>query len=151
MLLVGTPRTPFFSIVLFSAVAIGAYGFLPVFMSVPSEFLTGFSAAAGIALVVSISNFGGFVGPYTVGLIRQKTGSSHFGLICAGISFLLSAVLASLLRNQSLSTTGQTEAITTEEVPWPDPTSFKKGGCNQAQPPNIITCSMSKTGNNHST
>jgi MFS transporter, ACS family, tartrate transporter len=117
MLLLGTPRTPFFSVILFSAVAIGAYSFLPVFMSVPGEFLTGFSAAAGIALVVSISNFGGFVGPYTVGLIRQKTGSSHFGLICAGISFLVSAVLASFLRNPTRSTIGQTELTTTGEVP----------------------------------
>ena len=118
MLLLGTPRTPFFSVILFSAVAIGAYGFLPVFMSVPGEFLTGFSAAAGIALVVSISNFGGFVGPYTVGLIRQKTGSSHFGLTCAGISFLVSAVLASLLQNTTLSTIRQTEPTTTQEAPW---------------------------------
>jgi MFS transporter, ACS family, tartrate transporter len=118
MLFLGTPRTPFFSVILFSAVAIGAYSFLPVFMSVPGEFLTGFSAAAGIALVVSISNFGGFVGPYTVGLIRQKTGSSHFGLICSGISFLVSAVLASLLRNPTLPTVGETESTTTEEVEW---------------------------------
>jgi len=118
MLLLGAPRTPFFSVILFSAVAIGAYSFLPVFMSVPGEFLTGFSAAAGIALVVSISNFGGFVGPYTVGLVRQKTGSPHIGLICAGISFLVSAVLASLLRNPTLSAIAQTEATTTEEVQW---------------------------------
>ena len=107
MLLLGTPRLSLFSVVLFSAVAIGAYSFLPVFMSVPGEFLTGFSAAAGIALVVSVSNFGGFVGPYTVGLIRQRTGSAHFGLICAGVSFLVSAAVASLLRNPSLSTTGE--------------------------------------------
>ena len=94
MLLLGVPRSPFLSVVLFSAVAIGAYSFLPVFFSVPGEFLTGFSAAAGIALVTSVANFGGFVGPYTVGLIRQKTGNSYYGLICAGVFFLLSASLA---------------------------------------------------------
>ena len=94
MLLLGAPHSPLSSVVLLSAVAIGAYSFLPVFMSTPTEFLTGFSAAAGIALVVSVSNFGGFVGPYTVGLIRQRTGSPYYGLICAGISFLVSASLA---------------------------------------------------------
>jgi len=73
----------------FSAVAIRPYSFLPVFFSLPSEFLIGFSAAAGIALVTSVANLGGFVGPYTVGLIRQRTGSSYYGLICAGVfSFL---------------------------------------------------------------
>jgi MFS transporter, ACS family, tartrate transporter len=102
MLLLGTPHSPFFSVVLFSAVAIGAYSFLPIFFSVPSEFLTGFSAAAGIALVTSVANLGGFVGPYTVGLIRQKTGSFYAGLICAGVSFLVSASLALVLPKRSL-------------------------------------------------
>ena len=97
LLLLGAPHSVFFSVVLFSAVAIGAYSFLPVFMSVPGEFLTGFSAAAGIALVTSVSNLGGFVGPYTVGIIRQKTGNSHYGLICAGVFFLVSASLALVL------------------------------------------------------
>jgi ACS family tartrate transporter-like MFS transporter len=102
MLLLGTPHSPFLSLVLFSAVAIGAYSFLPIFFSVPSEFLTGFSAAAGIALVTSVANLGGFVGPYTVGLIRQKTGSFYSGLICAGVSFLVSASLALVLPKRAL-------------------------------------------------
>ena len=94
LLVLGAPRLPSFSVVLFSAVAIGAYSFLPVFFSIPGEFLAGFSAAAGIALVTSVANLGGFAGPYTVGLIRQKTGNPFFGLICAGIFYLLSATLA---------------------------------------------------------
>src|SRR5215472_4488267 len=102
-LLLGVPHSPFFSLVLFSAVAVGTYSFLPIFFSLPGEFLTGFSAAAGIALVTSIANFGGFVGPYTVGLIRQRTGSFYFGLICAGISFLVSATLAFVLPKRPLA------------------------------------------------
>src|SRR5262249_468352 len=96
LLLVGAPRSSLFSLVLFSAVA-GNYASLPIFFSLPGEFLTGASAAAGIALVTSVANFGGFVGPYTFGLIRQHTGSSYYGLICAGISFVISASLALLL------------------------------------------------------
>ena len=101
-LLLGVPRSPFFSVVLFSAVAVGAYSFLPIFFSLPGEFLTGFSAAAGIALVTSVANFGGFVGPYTVGLIRQKTGSFYSGLTCAGLSFLISASLSLLLPKRAI-------------------------------------------------
>jgi len=93
-LLLGGPRSPVLSVVLFSAVAVGNYSFLPIFFSLPGEFLTGSSAAAGIALVTSVSNLGGFVGPYTVGLIRQKTGSFYPGPICAGVSFLVSAIRA---------------------------------------------------------
>jgi MFS transporter, ACS family, tartrate transporter len=106
MLLLGSPHSPFFSLVLFSAVAIGAYSFLPIFFSVPGEFLTGFSAAAGIALVTSVANLGGFVGPYTVGLIRQKTGSFYGGLICAGVSFLISACLSLLLPKRAMLASG---------------------------------------------
>jgi len=96
-LLLGVPRSPVFSVVLFSAVAVGNYSFLPIFFSLAGEFLTGYSAAAGIALVTSVSNLGGFAGPFTVGLIRQRTGSFYPGLICAGISFLVSASLAFVL------------------------------------------------------
>jgi ACS family tartrate transporter-like MFS transporter len=101
-LLLGVPRSPLFSVVLFSAVAVGAYSFLPIFFSLPGEFLTGSSAAAGIALVTSVANFGGFVGPYTVGLIRHKTGSFYGGLICAGVSFLISASLSLLLPKRAI-------------------------------------------------
>jgi MFS transporter, ACS family, tartrate transporter len=96
-LLLGVPRSPLFSVVLFSAVAVGNYSFLPIFFSLPGEFLTGSTAAAGIALVTSVTNLGGFAGPFTVGLIRQRTGSFYPGLICAGIFFLVSASLAFVL------------------------------------------------------
>jgi len=101
------PRSAYFSVVLFSAIAVGAYSFLPIFFSLPGEFLTGASAAAGIALVTSVANLGGFVGPYTVGLIRQKTGSLYGGLICAGISFLVSTSLTFFLPKRPLPTVGE--------------------------------------------
>jgi MFS transporter, ACS family, tartrate transporter len=97
LLLLAVPRSGLFSLALFSIVAVGNYSFLPIFFSLPGEFLTGSSAAAAIALVTSVTNLGGFVGPYTVGLIRQKTGSFYSGLICAGVFFLVSASLALLL------------------------------------------------------
>ena len=106
MLLLGVPHSALFSVALFSLVAIGAYSFLPIYFSVPGEFLTGFSAAAGIALVTSLANLGGFVGPFTVGLIRQKTGSFYSGMICAGVSFLISACLSLLLPKRTVLPSG---------------------------------------------
>ena len=106
MLLLGVPHSALFSVALFSLVAIGAYSFLPIYFSVPGEFLTGFSAAAGIAVVTSVANLGGFVGPFTVGLIRQKTGSFYSGLICAGVSFLISACLSLLLPKRTVLASG---------------------------------------------
>jgi ACS family tartrate transporter-like MFS transporter len=97
LLLLEASPTPFSSVVLFSVAAIGSYSFLPIFFSVPGEFLSGFPAAAGIALVTSVANLGGFVGPYVVGSIQGRTGSLSAGLAVAGLSFLVSATLASLL------------------------------------------------------
>jgi ACS family tartrate transporter-like MFS transporter len=97
LLLLEASPSPLLSVVLFSVVAIGSYSFLPVFFSVPGEFLSGFPAAAGIALVTSVANLGGFVGPYVVGSIQGRTGSLSAGLAVAGLSFLMSAILAVML------------------------------------------------------
>jgi ACS family tartrate transporter-like MFS transporter len=97
LLLLEASPSPFLSVVLFSVVAIGSYSFLPVFFSVPGEFLSGFPAAAGIALVTSVANLGGFVGPYVVGSIQERTGNLSAGLAVAGLSFLMSAILALIL------------------------------------------------------
>ena len=88
LLLLGTPRSPAVTLVLFSLAAIGAYCFLPIFFTVPGALLTGYSAAAGIALIASVSNLGGFAGPWVVGEIHQR------GLVIAGALYLASAALA---------------------------------------------------------
>jgi MFS transporter, ACS family, tartrate transporter len=90
MMLLDARHSPVVTLVLVSAVAIGAYSFLPVFFALPGEFLTGYRAAAGIALITSVANLGGFVGPYTVGLARH-------GYIAAGAFYLTSAILASCI------------------------------------------------------
>jgi MFS-type transporter involved in bile tolerance (Atg22 family) len=59
----------------------------------PNEFLTGFSAAAGIALINSFGSLGGFVGAYAVGAISKKTENLHAGLVFAAISLFTSAML----------------------------------------------------------
>ena len=73
--------------------ALGVYSIYGPFYSLPGEFLTGFAAACGIALISSIANLGGFVGPYLVGWIGQRTGNLHIGLAATGVSVFLSALL----------------------------------------------------------
>ena len=70
--------------------AIGMYGHTACFWPVPSTFLSGTAAAGGIALVNSIGNLGGFVGPYVVGWIKDSTQSYAIGL-----DFLAGCALAS--------------------------------------------------------
>ena len=109
LLLLGKSHSQVVTVILFAIVAMGAYSFLPVFFSVPGEFLCGFSAAAGIALVTSVANLGGFVGPYTVALIQQKTGNAHWGLICAGVLYCFSACLAAALPRRKEPDPDQTD------------------------------------------
>jgi MFS transporter, ACS family, tartrate transporter len=97
----GATRSPFISILLLSLVAVGVYSFYAPFFSLPSEFLTGFSAASGIALINSVANLGGFVGPYAVGFTSQRTGSLYSGLALAGVSIFISASLVLLLSKEA--------------------------------------------------
>jgi sugar phosphate permease len=86
-------RAVFLSVTLWCLVAAGIYSLFGPFWSLPNEFLAGFSAAAGIAMINCIGNLGGFVGPYAVGAINRKTGSFNGGLVFAGVSLLVSAML----------------------------------------------------------
>ena len=97
LLLLGTTRSPAYSVTLLTLLAVGIYSFYGPFWALPSEFLTGFSAAAGIALVNCVGNLGGFVGPYMIGAIAMRTGNLHAGLALAGIPLFVSAILVLLL------------------------------------------------------
>jgi MFS family permease len=66
-------------------------------MQFVNEFLTGYSAAAGIALINSVGNLGGFAGPYTIGRIATRTGNFYAGLAIAGVALFISAILVLLL------------------------------------------------------
>jgi MFS transporter, ACS family, tartrate transporter len=97
LVLLGATRSPFYSVTLLSFVAAGVCSHFGPFWALPSEFLTGYSAAAGIALINSVGNLGGFAGPYTIGAIATKTGSPYRGLALAGVSLFISAMLVLLL------------------------------------------------------
>ena len=89
-----------FLMALWCLAASGVYSLWGPFWSLPNEFLTGFSAAAGIALINSFGNLGGFVGPFAIGAINQRTGSFRGGLLFVGISLFTSAALILALRKR---------------------------------------------------
>jgi MFS transporter, ACS family, tartrate transporter len=79
------------------AVTVGATGtlaILPIFWALPTRLLRGAAAAGGIALINSIGNIGGFVGPFVIGWIKDVTGSFTWGLIAAAAGVLLTGVVA---------------------------------------------------------
>jgi nitrate/nitrite transporter NarK len=61
--------------------------------SLPTAYLTGTAAAAGIATINSIGNLSGFVSPLIIGWIKDATGSLAGGLYFLSASLALSAIL----------------------------------------------------------
>jgi MFS transporter, ACS family, tartrate transporter len=103
LMLLGATGTnsPFAYVAFWCLVASGVYSIYGPFWALPNEFLTGFSAAAGIALINSFGNLGGFVGPCAIGAINRRTGSFRGGLLFAGISLFASAMLILALRKRT--------------------------------------------------
>ncbi len=72
---------------------IGIMTTLPLFWSLPTAFLSGTAAAAGIALINSLGNLAGFVSPYLVGWLKDLTQSTNTGMFVLAASLLLGALL----------------------------------------------------------
>ncbi len=70
----------------------GAFAVLPVFWSMPTAFLSGAAAAAGIAYINSIANMASFVGPFVTGWIKDATGSFSGGLIVIATTQIIGAI-----------------------------------------------------------
>ncbi len=79
--------------------AVGIWSTLGPFWALPTAMLHGTGAAAGIALVNSIGNLGGFVGPYLIGLVKEETGSFAGGLWTLAGGLVVAALLALALRD----------------------------------------------------
>ena len=81
----------------------GIFACLPVFWTLPTAFLSGAAAAAGIAVINSIGNLAGFAGPFAMGWIKDNTGSYAAGLlILAGLGIVAMAIVLALRHDQSL-------------------------------------------------
>ncbi len=87
-------HTPLLAFLALCLAALGIWSTLGPFWSLPTEFLSGSAAAGGIALINSIGNVGGFVGPFVVGYVKQTTGDFTGGLLCLATTLLLGSCLA---------------------------------------------------------
>jgi MFS transporter, ACS family, tartrate transporter len=81
--------------------AMGIYAALPTFWTLPTGFLTGSAAAGGIALINSIGNLGGFVGPYAMGWIKDATGETTLGLVALAACSIMAGAVTFLIGHDS--------------------------------------------------
>ena len=64
----------------------------PAFWALPSALLTGTAAAGGIALINSVANLGGWIGPWVFGLVKDATGSDNVALLCLALAPIIGSI-----------------------------------------------------------
>jgi D-galactonate transporter len=72
---------PTLKMISFCVAGFGIFACLPVFWTLPTAFLSGAACAAGVAVINSIGNLAGFVGPFAMGWVKDHTGSYTGGLL----------------------------------------------------------------------
>lgn len=79
---------------LVAALSVAAFGLLAClgpFWALPTAFLKDQAGAGGIALINSMGALGGFVGPYLLGVVKDRTGSFTAGLLLLGAMVVAAA------------------------------------------------------------
>lgn len=93
-------------VVAYAAICFAALGFkaaAALFWPIPQGYLDPRVAAAGIALVNSVGNLGGFVAPTVFGMLERHTGSIRGGLLGLAAASAITAGLVFLTRGRPLS------------------------------------------------
>ena len=99
-------HNPLLALAALSLGAAGIWGTMGPFWSMPSEYLGGTAAAAAIALINSVGNLGGFVGPYLVGIVRQMSHSFGGGLAAMALMLFAAGCLALAVRDDATTAVG---------------------------------------------
>jgi ACS family tartrate transporter-like MFS transporter len=99
--LVGEASTALMVVLALVVVNIGIAAAKAPLWAMPSVFLSGAGAAAGIAMINSVGNLGGFVGPFVIGWLKNVTGTYSAGLYVVAATLAVSAVVTVMLSRQA--------------------------------------------------
>jgi ACS family tartrate transporter-like MFS transporter len=97
----GMVGSPFAAVALISLALAGLYAFKSPFWALPTLFLSRSTAAVSIAVINSIGNLGGFVGPYAIGVIKGTGKSATAGLIFLSALLAISFLMTLFMRISS--------------------------------------------------
>ena len=89
--------TPTTKMIFLCVAGFGFFAVLPVFWTLPTTFLTGTGAAAGIAAVNSIGNLGGYFGPQAFGWLKDQTGGDFVSLMFLAACAIVGAIIVLVL------------------------------------------------------
>ncbi len=85
---------PILAIAFLAIGTLGVIGSMPIFWPVPSTFLAGTAAAAGIGIVNSVGNLGGYIGPNIPVWVKGFSGDPSVSLYVIAGALLISALIA---------------------------------------------------------
>ncbi len=112
---------------------VGIYAAIGTFWSLPTSILTGTGAAAGLALINSLGNLGGLVGPPIIGVIKQATGSFTAALLFLAGALVLGAAMVLLFGYARVAGAARAchanplKALTPTSARWGEPANALAG------------------------
>jgi ACS family tartrate transporter-like MFS transporter len=96
----GLTSNPYVSVAMISLSLGGLYAFKSPFWALPTLFLSRSSAAVSIAVINSIGNLGGFVGPFAIGYIKGQGQNTTAGLLFLSGLLVISFLMTIFIRIQ---------------------------------------------------
>jgi nitrate/nitrite transporter NarK len=111
--------SPTMIVAVITVTACAIFAALPVFWTLPAQLLTGAGAAAGIALINTIGNLGGFAAPFITGAMKDATGSYKAPMFVVGGFLMLSAILV-------MSMPARSRPVIAGDNPPLEPTPYAK-------------------------
>lgn len=99
------------SLLLICITAIGVYAAMGTWWSVPTTFLSGAAAAGATALINSVANLGGYIGPFMLGVIKQNTGSTDLGYYVLGGMLVVAGLVMLTLPKKTAVEMGKEDTI----------------------------------------
>ncbi|WP_339442940.1 MFS transporter [Pseudomonas hunanensis] len=94
----GMLSSPVASMAMICVALSGLYSFKSPFWALPTLFLDRATAAVSIAVINSIGNLGGFVGPSMIGVIKGNSQSAATGLLFLSALLLIAFLMTALMR-----------------------------------------------------
>ncbi|SDE88107.1 MFS transporter [Phytopseudomonas seleniipraecipitans] len=101
MLGAGLVTSPVIAITMISLALAGLYSFKSPFWALPTLFLSRSTAAISIAVINSIGNLGGFVGPFVIGMVKGTTNSAAAGLMFLSVLLAIAFIMTLMMRINS--------------------------------------------------
>jgi ACS family tartrate transporter-like MFS transporter len=93
----GSLASPVLAMIALTIGVTGNFAFFGTYWAIPPSFLSGRAAAGGIALIISVGNLGGLVGPYILGWTLEVTQNFALGFAVMAGFFLVASILTLIL------------------------------------------------------